>query len=265
MRRTGVATLCLAASAALCAAQAPPPSVGPTPPFVFLGAEDAFEGKTVKGLPYSATTETEILQTLADGNSISSRSTGFVARDSEGRTRREQSLAAIGALLARPDAPKLTVIQDPVARVTYLLEPVPKVARRLRWPEQGPPAPPFPPALGGGLPPGTGSTTSAPPEPLAGREIESLAAQGTRYTLVLPAGQVGNARPLTVVSERWYSSVLDLVLETRHADPRFGETHYRLLHVDRREPERALFEVPAGYSVEDQPPLLPRLPLPQQP
>jgi predicted nucleotidyltransferase len=57
-----------------------------------------------------------------------------------------------------------------------------------------------------------------------------------------------------------------LVLDRdRSARIRFGETYYRLLHLDRREPERTLFEVPAGYSVEDQPPRLPRPPLPPQP
>ena len=73
---------------------------GAPPPFVFLGAEGAFELKTVKGAPYSAATETEISQPLADGNRISSRSTGFVARDSEGRTRREQAMKPD----SRPDA-----------------------------------------------------------------------------------------------------------------------------------------------------------------
>jgi hypothetical protein len=41
---------------------------------------------------------------------------------------------------------------------------------------------------------------------------------------------------------------------TRRSDPRSGETTYRLTNIDRSEPDRSLFEVPAGYTIkEDQP------------
>lgn len=260
MRRVALAAACVAVVVTVAAAQAPPP-------FVVLGAEDAFERNTVKGAPYAATTETEIVQTLADGNRISHRSTGFAARDSEGRTRREQALAAIGAMLAGPGAPKLTVIHDPVARVTYILEPEGKRARRLRWPEgsAGPEAPPMPPfaALGNGRVPADAGAYSLPrTEALGAREIESVTAQGTRSTLVVPAGQIGNEKALTIVSERWYSADLDLVLETRHSDPRFGETRFRVLNLERKEPDHALFEVPADYRIDDGPgrPTLPPAP-----
>jgi hypothetical protein len=251
VRRAALATACAAVVATVAAAQAPPP-------FVFLGAEDAFARKTVKGAPYAATTETQIVQTLADGNRITHRSTGFAARDSEGRTRREQALAAIGALLAGPGAPKLTVIHDPVARVTYILEPDGKRARRLRWPEgsAGPEAPPMPPfaALGNSrFPPGPGAASPARTEALGAREIDSVTAQGTRSTLVVPAGEIGNEKALAIVSERWYSADLDVVLETRHSDPRFGETRFRVLGLERKEPDRGLFEVPADYRIEDGP------------
>jgi len=38
---------------------------------------------------------------------------------------------------------------------------------------------------------------------------------------------------------------------TCHSDPRFGETTYRLTNISRAEPDRALFEVPAGYTVKE--------------
>ncbi len=242
------------------AAQTAPlgPAFGPPgapPPFVFLGAESAFEAKTVRGLPYAAATETEITQTLADGNRIATRSTGFVARDSEGRTRREQPLAAIGSLVIGLRAPRVIVIHDPVARVTLLLDAAAKTARRLRWREDAPGGGPMPPPLrrlNGDAPvPGEPFASKGPAEALGTREMESLAAEGTRYTLVLAAGRVGNAKPLTIITERWYSADLDVVLETRHVDPRFGETRFVLRRIDRREPEASLFEVPADYSVED--------------
>ncbi|HVO12472.1 MAG TPA: hypothetical protein VMX54_17135 [Vicinamibacteria bacterium] len=226
---------------------------GAPPPFVFLGAESAFETRTVRSLPYTAATETEITQALADGNFIATRSTGFVARDSEGRTRHEQPIAAIGSLVVGPGAPRVIVIHDPVARVTLLLDAATKTARRLRWREDAPRGgpPPLPRPAGASPVPGEPVAAKAPAEALGTREIESLAAEGTRSILVLAASRAGNAKPLTIVTERWYSADLDVVLEARYVDPRFGETRFVLRRIDRREPEASLFEVPAGYRVED--------------
>src|SRR5262249_23148104 len=65
--------------------------------FVFVSSEMSFDGKLVKGAPYSAQVLTESVQTLADGNRIVRRSNAAVYRDSEGRTRREQTINAVGA------------------------------------------------------------------------------------------------------------------------------------------------------------------------
>jgi len=40
---------------------------------------------------------------------------------------------------------------------------------------------------------------------------------------------------------------------TKHSDPRFGETTYRLTNINRSEPARELFELPAGYTVREPP------------
>lgn len=77
-----------------------PGGPGGTPPpdhtFVFVQSEMNFDGKLVKGAPYSAQAVTETTQTLGDGNRIVNKSTAALYRDGEGRTRREQSLRAIG-------------------------------------------------------------------------------------------------------------------------------------------------------------------------
>jgi hypothetical protein len=36
---------------------------------------------------------------------------------------------------------------------------------------------------------------------------------------------------------------------TKHTDPRVGDTTYRLVHISRTEPEKSLFELPAGYTI----------------
>jgi hypothetical protein len=223
-----------------------------------MRGEGAFERRTVRGAPYSARTETETVQVLADGNRISARWAGFVARDGEGRLRREQPLAVIGTLLAAKDAPRLTVVSDPVLRVTWFLDPKTRTARRVAWPPQGgeglPGAQGMPPPMFGGRGPlgfPRGEAPAASSETLGSREVAGVWSEGTRSTYVIPAGQAGNDRPLSIVSERWSSPELDVVVETRHSDPRLGETRFHLTSLERGEPDRALFEVPAGYAVED--------------
>jgi hypothetical protein len=98
--------------------------------FVFVSSEMSFDGKTVKGAPYSAQAVSESVQTLADGNRIVRRNTASVYRDSEGRTRREQSLNAVGAYSAGGDQPQLILINDPVAGVNYILDVKSHTARK---------------------------------------------------------------------------------------------------------------------------------------
>src|SRR5215471_12514724 len=72
-------------------------------------------GKVVKGAPYSATATTETIQTLNDGNQIIRKNESKIYRDSEGRTRTEQTLETIGKWSADGGANQLIIINDPVA------------------------------------------------------------------------------------------------------------------------------------------------------
>lgn len=86
-------------------------------------------------------------------------------------------------------------------------------------------------------------------EPLGKRMIEGLEADGTRTTVTIPAGQIGNDRALETVSERWFSDELKTVVLTSRKDPRTGENTYRLTNLRRGEPARQLFEVPPDYKI----------------
>jgi hypothetical protein len=99
-------------------------------------------------------------------------------------------------------------------------------------------------------------------EKLGTQMIEGVSAEGTRTTITIPAGEIGNERAIEIVSERWYSPELQVVVMTRHADPRFGETTYKLTNINRAEQPKTLFEVPPGYTVKETPPLPPAAPLP---
>jgi TonB family protein len=273
------------------------PPEGPPPPgmpgdFVFIANEMSFGGKVVKGAPYSAQAVTESVQTLSDGNRIVNKSTSSIYRDSEGRTRREQTLRAIGAFANSGEAPQTIFINDPAAGTSYTLDPHRHVAHQM------PPmnftfqfkAPPAGDKMSGGIgvgvgggvgvmavpppPPGDGSgrfeierseigekagpnmqfawgwgNHEAKNEDLGKQNIEGVEAEGTRNTMTIPAGEIGNERPIEIVNERWYSPELQTVVMTRHTDPRFGESTYRLTNIDRSEPAKSLFEVPADYTL----------------
>jgi hypothetical protein len=264
--------------------------------FFFVESEMSFDGKVVKGAPYSAQAVTETVQTLADGNRIVRKTTAQVYRDSEGRTRRDQTLGTIGPYAAAGDPPQTFFINDPVAGVTYILDPASKVARKMARielnykVEQGAAdktiierrlagALPAAGAAKGGdakgephsfiitspaaPPDGPGSSNvqfyaykmaDSKTEKLAPQNIEGVQAEGTRRTETIPAGEIGNEQPIQIVNETWYSPELQIVVMTRHSDPRFGETTYKLTNVQRGEPSPTLFQVPPDYTVKEGPP-----------
>src|SRR5438309_10839553 len=92
---------------------------GPGPGARFLGAEVGMPGRVVKNAPYSAEIVTETSQALPDGNRIKQSSSVRVYRDSEGRTRREQSLQNLGGLAPNSTLPQVAFINDPVGGATY--------------------------------------------------------------------------------------------------------------------------------------------------
>jgi hypothetical protein len=260
---------------------------------VFLATEMSFAGKLVKGAPYSAQAVTESVQLLTDGNRIVRKNTAQVHRDSEGRTRRDQTLGYIGPYATSGDVPQTVFINDPVAGVHYILDPSRKTVRKLprvemRFKSEGGPAQarqraaedaagqkfeiersfvfervPGPAAPPPPLPPGvegpniefhvTHSRHEAKTEKLEPRSFDGVMAEGTRTTMTIPAGEIGNEQPIQVVDERWYSPELQVVVMTRHSDPRTGETTYRLTNIARTEPAAALFQVPSDYTLKETP------------
>jgi hypothetical protein len=103
--------------------------------FTFVAAEGGFGGKLVKGAPYSAEAVSENIQVLQDGNRIVRKNTSSIYRDSEGRTRQENTLRAIGPYAVSGEPPRTISIFDPVASVHYMLEPNSKTARKMELPQ----------------------------------------------------------------------------------------------------------------------------------
>lgn len=96
---------------------------------------------------------------------------------------------------------------------------------------------------------GNGSSRAGKAESLGTRDIEGVMAEGTRSVTTIPAGAIGNERPIEIVYERWYSKELQLIVYSKQTDPRFGEQTYRLTNINRSEPDRSLFAPPADYKI----------------
>ena len=268
-------------------AQAPPPPP-PAPPemgIAFMEPPMMFENETVTGAPYSAEAVTSVVQTLADGNRIVRESKADVARDRAGRTRREQGLSMFGPMINASDDLGHVQITDPETHTIIMLDTKNKTAHRIPTPNirvmtkvingettttfeaaapPPPPPPPPPPSLSGI--PSTlsvdqptffyayqGKAVMGKPkvETLGKQFMEGVEAEGTRTTFTIPAGQVGNELPINIVSERWLSPELKVLVMSRQSDPRFGETTYRLTNITRGEPSPSLFEIPPDFTVED--------------
>lgn len=336
------------------------------PAFQFFSTEMGFDIRLVKGAPFSATTVSETIQTLADGNRIVQRSEGRIYRDSQSRTRHERSVHLGGSNVEH----QTITILDPNSGLDYVLDPTTRTARRT-MPRIAPPPPPAapPPAfnrmpadaanatqempkqirVSGGVlqgsalrkvqppyPPiakaaqaegavqvqvlvnetgevleasavnghpllrdaalqaaqqwqfkptelggkpvkvsgvltfnftlGASGAPAAPAEPgtrvninmgstnteeLGKQVIEGVECTGKRTTTTIPAGVIGNERPLETVRESWYSDELKMVIMSKHTDPRFGESTYRATNISRSEPDAALFQLPADYTVKE--------------
>jgi len=81
--------------------------------------------------------------------------------------------------------------------------------------------------------------------------MEGVEVEGTRTTSTIPAGQIGNERPIVITSESWYSPELQTVIYSKRDDPTMGTTSYRMTKLTRSEPDPTLFRVPSDYSVHE--------------
>lgn len=240
--------------------------------------------EVVTGRPYTAQAVTELKQTLGNGAHITQKSEASVGRDSKGRTFRVQTMNSIGPWASTGEsasaggqnetAPTLTTIFDPVSKTHIDYTDNPKRAHVI--PIGGFGGPVLAASVAGGptvtyvagepaggavgfatqtrmlTEPGT-PAKEPEAEQLGERQIEGFKAVGKKTRVVIPANSIGNDSPIEITHETWYSPDLKLILESTQNDPRFGETKYALVKISAKEPSEKLFQVPAGYTVEDIP------------
>jgi hypothetical protein len=222
----------------------------------FVGFEAGLGGNTVTGEPFTATINVQRTQTLADGNVISRTTTGTIARDSQGRVRRDMTLAAIGAFATTsPSAPHVIFINDVVSGEQYILEPNRKIAHEVRLMRQGshmrakraagqsPDNRQVWARSGQGV--GDVTTTS-----LGTQTVNGVEAQGTRYTQTIPAGTIGNEKAIVITTDCWYAPELQMYVLTKTTDPMRGDSVRQLTNIQTGEPSASLFQVPPDYTLK---------------
>lgn len=214
-----------------------------------LGFEGMHGGKVVTGAPFSALAVSESTQTLADGNHIVRKTETNVFRDSQGRFRKEVTLPAIGPLATSGQPKSFVFINDPVAGTNFILHPDAKTAEKMDIPLgkvkdliKGKMEYHQQQAIADGL---------LKKEDMGTQTVAGVSVQGTRMTHTIPAGHMGNEKPITIVSEHWYSNDLQMVVMSKRSDPRFGDTSYTLTNIQRSEPAASLFAVPSDYTVTE--------------
>ncbi len=248
----------------------------------FVATEMGFDSsKVVKGVPFSADTVTEFTQVLGNGQRIYRSSTASLYRDSEGRTRREQTIDAIGHYAASAPVHKTIMINDPVAGCSYVLDPenhsAVKTATYVASGEAGGTVATyvFQPrdateshvttkkiVIDGvkivgeaGAMGGTVAKIAEPANPrtesLGTQVFDGFSAEGTRTIETIPAGAIGNDTPIEIISEKWYSEELGMVVKTLRNDPLSGQNVYQLKNIRRGEPSPELFQVPADFTIKE--------------
>jgi TonB family protein len=226
----------------------------------------------IKNAPFSGEMVCEYVQTLADGNRISHQTNTIIYRDGGGRIRRETSVKIWDANSGAYKEHTTIQVSDHFGGQNFMLDPQNRTARKF-------PVRPISEIAGvttlqaatvGGI----ADRTAIPPvsvavpslirpvgrfgvngetknESLGSQMIEGVEAEGTRITHTIPAGSMGNERPIEATYERWYSKELQLDVLIKSVDPRSGESTQQMTKINLGEPDPALFEIPSDYTVQE--------------
>lgn len=204
---------------------------------------DGIQIRPVAGKPFFGRDNIEWTRTLEDGSVVKTHLYAALARDSQGRIYRENRKFVPGDSDQEPRRTDLT-ISDPVThtRTNCIL------ARRQCTITGYFASTTFTPQPTGAFDNGTRVLAR---ESLGSDTFDGLIVVGTRETTTINAGVVGNSQPLATTREFWYSPDLQVNLSVTRKDPRNGTQVIRVVDLSRTEPDAAMFEVPAGFIVQD--------------
>ena len=239
-------------------------------------------GQAVQGRPYSATEVRHSLQVLGDGTRIEHTETVQHYRDMEGRKRTEQQMSDVSVVTVADPTAGYVLTWNTADKTAHRM-PMPKLAEVGALNKATAEVTAAAAGKAGMIAGSAGATfrttrsigfsatgadgelqaqsimvmrgadSGKPPaaEDLGTQYLNGVNAQGTRSTLTIPVGQVGNDREMKVVNERWYSADLQMTVKSVNSDPRFGETSVEMTNINQSAPDSSLFLIPPGYTVQE--------------
>jgi hypothetical protein len=194
--------------------------------------------------PFTATVNTEWLRPLADGTRITLTNHRMIARDNSGRIFQERRMLVPENGQVESFVTQIE-ISDPVAQELYICKPRERTCQL----EPFQPAETRFPGMGGRTVQASGNSPAQ--EPLGTQFIGGLETVGTRETVMIPPGAIGNDGSILSKREYWYSEKLGLNLLSIRDDPRFGVQKFELSAISLGEPDKKLFAPPEGFKILD--------------
>lgn len=215
----------------LCLAFAAIPSISQQVPAGSVGNRiQGIEIPPIGGAPFTAKEVVTWNKPLVGGGTDSRKYYTMVARDSQGRVRREMRQFVPANSAAEPPLRSFTIL-DPVSgtRTICTKATMTCVTDALN----------VNPAAGG----------SAGGESLGQRTIEGLPTTGTRVTTSNVSGPRGTGTLAVSHIEAWYSPDLQMNLSMTRTDPQSGVVTLNLTELVQGEPDPTWFTIPSGYTV----------------
>jgi hypothetical protein len=199
------------------------------------------------GAPFTAVVHTEWARPIPGGGTYAVVNQRRVARDSQGRIYEERWLLAPKDTEIKS---RMNVIQiaDPNEHTLYNCWVMERRCNLLRFAE--PAMTKFQPPVVATGPLGSNKGFSTHLD-LGTRNISGLDTVGTRDTITLLPGTMGNDRPLVTTREFWQATQIGVNLWSIIEGPRVGKQTFTLSDVSLNEPDPQLFELPEGYEVVD--------------
>ena len=210
---------------------------------------DGISVRPLTGKPFSGRSTTEWTRTLEDGTVVTTHLLTVIARDSQGRIYREGH-KFVPANSNEQSKLYRFKISDPLThtRTTCYV-----ATHRCEVTEYQAPTK-FVPRSPGPFDNGKRTLTR---ESLGNDVTDGINVVGSRETLTINAGVVGNSQPLVTTREFWYSPDLQVNLSITRKDPRDGTQVIHVSELSRSDPDPALFKVPDGYVIEGSKPAKP--------
>lgn len=203
--------------------------------------------------PFTAVVHATGERRLFDGNVIRTDLIIHQARDSAGRVRSE-SVNGCSTADDGSQVPSLFVsISDPANRSNESWMESPDASKAAQINHYPPPSPPSKEEMERQMARAKIQRVSNPvvTEKLGSKMIAGIATEGTRHTRTIPAGQMGNDRPIEMVDEEWVSRSAGITLLRVSDNPMMGRQTVEVTSITMGEPDPKLFAPPADYKVYD--------------